>query len=413
MSDKRPSALDVGQFSPEFQLACLCCRVGNIERDQAQIARLLPLIDVPAFVDLVITRHRIGPLVHARLQQVDATLLPPGLMAPLAAEARRNAIKAMQAQRTLLLFERWFGEARIPWLAFKGCTTGLRYYGDAGLRHVNDHDVWVPAEHLAGARAVLSAHGLRWDPAETCWDLAQRGPRHRRFLMRHQFEESHRSAEHGKVELHWQLTDNPHLFRLQPEDLLQGGDRLATGGGTLPVMNDVDLLLYLCEHGGRHCWYRLKWLADLPQLLHHRAWDWPVVLQRAEAAGCTRSLLLGLALARDLFGWPVPAELAQRLHPSLAQRMLCSTVAMGLAAPANWWSEPHALPLRWHARWTLNRLLLLSHWRAGVDVLWRISLNPQDLRVLALPDRLFGLYRLLRPLLRGVRLWQVSRASRT
>ena len=343
--------------------------------------------------------------------ELGAEALASAAASPLAAEARHNALKAMQGLRTLLLFERWFGEAGIPWLTFKGCTTGLRYYGDAGQRHVNDHDVWVSPAQLDEARAVLSAHGLKWDPEETCWDLAERGPLHRRFLERHQFEETHRSAEHGKVELHWQLSDNPHLFRLQPEQLLLEGERLAAGDATLPVMNSVDLLLYICEHGGRHGWYRLKWLADLPRILDHCAWDWPAVLRRAEQAGCTRSLLLALALARDLFGWTIPAALTRHLRPLLAQRLLSRTVAIALGAPGVWWSEAYALPLRWHVSWTLSRLLLMGSWRAGVDVLWRISLNPHDLRVLALPDRLFPLYRLLRPLLRGVRRWRGARST--
>jgi hypothetical protein len=391
------------RFSPEFQLACACCRVRPNDADKAAIQRLLPQIDVPAFLQLVLRRHRIGPLTLNALKQVPAEWLPEGLMAPLTADAQANRHKAMRSVRTHVLLDRWFRAASIPWMPFKGISVALRYYGDVSLRQVNDLDIWVPQDRLEDARRVLGENGFAWDPCETAWDLADRGPRHRNYLVRYHYQERHHSADCGLIELHWQLTDNRHQFRLAPHELLIQSDVITMGGAELQLINDTDLLLYLCEHGSRHGWYRLKWLADLPQLLEQRTWNWEATLRRASEAGCQGSLLLGLSLARDLFGWSPPPVLAWQLRRRHSLRMQTGVVHFGLEAPHSWWSVPYALPLRWHLRLIASRVLLLGGWQALGTILWRYSLSPNDLRVAPLPDRWFFLYRLARPLLHGLR----------
>lgn len=355
-----------------------------------------------AFVDLVVVRHRIGPLVYANLKKLPAEALPPGLLTPLALEARANAIKALRSLRSHVLVSRSFEQAGVDWMAFKGISLALKYYGDVSLRQVNDQDLWVPAERLDDARAALARLGFAWNPAETGWDAASRGPRHRDYLMRYNIQEQHRSAELGCIELHWELTEASAFFNVVVPTLAARGEMLSVGGVSSRVMSRVDLLLYLFEHGGRHGWCRLKWLADLPQLLEREALDWPLVLARAEAMGCTPSLLLGLAMARDLLGWSPPAELAISLSRSWSLRLLSGAVRTGLleAHPPGSLPGPPGFRLFWRLQWSR---MLLGNLRATCSLLWRMSLSPYDLHVVALPDRCFFMYRLARPLLFGLR----------
>ena len=404
------SPCHISRFSPEFQLACACCRVTPSEGDWVSISRLLPQIDVPAFLDLVIKRHWIGPLVHSHFRRLPAESLPPGLMEALATEARRNAVRALRAVRTHVLLARWLAEARIEWVPFKGISVARPYYGDITLRHVNDLDVLVRPASLDGLRQVLSDHGFTWNPLLTNWDLAGRGPRHREFLMRFYIEELHSSADLGQIDVHWKLTEGAGFFNLSLDQVLEGGDRLALEGVDLRVMNPVDLLLYLCEHGGRHCWARLKWLADLPQLLEWQVWDWPAVMRRASDIRCTQSLVLALVLAQELFGWRAPAPLQRILREQRTMDMLCSIVRTALFTPNEVLSGADRLPLGWLLRSQLCRALL-GNWRAAYSVVWNLSLSPNDLRVVALPDRYFALYRIARPFLFAFRRLTVRKTS--
>jgi hypothetical protein len=363
-------------------------------------------VDGPAFLDLVLHRHRIGPLVLNALRQLPAGAVAPALLGALADAARANAVEAVRALRTHVLLHTWLGAAGIEWLPFKGITVALRYYGEISLRQVHDQDIWVPPAQLQAARAVLAARGFRRDTEHRPWDLAERGPNHARYLLETFFEEQHHSREHGFVELHWQLTGNRHQFNIGPPELLRRADRLDVGGRSLPVMNSVDLLLYLCEHGGRHGWYRLKWLADLPNLLEAESWHWPEVLQRARGAGCLPALLLGLLLANELFAWPLPAEVAAALRGRADLRWVAGRVRLALQAPGSLWAVP-AMPLVWHLRFIASSLLLCGNLRALALQLWRRTLSPKDLAVLALPDRWFWVYRLLHPVLL---VWRQRRA---
>lgn len=400
------SPCHLSRFSPEFQLACACCRVAPTAGDWVEIKRLLAMVDVPAFVSLVVTRHRIGSIVHSVLGQLPAPDLPANLMEPLTAAARHNAVKALQAQRTHIMLARWFAQAGIDWLPFKGLTVAQRYYGDLALRQVNDIDVWVPKSKLMQARSILEARGFRLDVAARHWDLAQRGPRHLDYLLRYYFEEQHYSREFGALELHWQVTGNSAQFSLAPETLLDRAETIQVGGVPMRVMSDVDLLLYLCEHGGRHGWYRLKWLADLPRLLAHRPWDWQQVFARARQAGSVRTLLLGLELCRDLFGWVPPEYVARELGSMRLLPAVCRTVRSALLAPNSIYEANAHLPFSWRLSDSARALMLSGSWRTVTAHLWRRSLSPKDLRVLAVPDRWFGLYYLLRPLLFVVRQWR-------
>lgn len=400
------SPCHISRFSTEFQLACACCRVALTTGDRAEIKRLLALVDVPAFVDLVVSRHRIGSIVHAVLGQLPASDLPPGLMELLSASARHNAVKALQAQRTHIMLARWFAQAGIDWLPFKGLTVAQRYYGDFALRQVNDLDVLVSKSKLMQARALLEARGFRLDAAAQHWDLAERGPRHRDYLMRYFHDATYCSREFGIIELHWKMTDNAGQFNVAPERLLHQADLIEMGGVSMRVMNDVDLLLYLCEHGGRHGWYRLKWLADLPRVLASRQWNWQWVFECARSAGSVQTLLLGLALCRDLFAWAPPVPVDKELRSMRLLPLMSRLVRYKLLAAADRFDHSVHLPLKWRLLDSLRAFPLSASWRTVAQHLWRRSLSPNDLRVLHLPDRWFGLYYLLRPILFTLRQWR-------
>jgi hypothetical protein len=68
-----------------------------------------------------------------------------------------------------------------------------------------------------------------------------------------------------------------------------------------------DLFLALCFHGAEHCWERLIWVCDLAEMMRtHREMDWEGLVGRAKRLGCSRILLLGLFLARNLLEADLP-----------------------------------------------------------------------------------------------------------
>jgi len=386
-------------MSTEMQLVCLCCRPVFTDADRQAIVELLGRVDLAAFARLAIDRHRVGPLVHAALQDLAPHVLPSECRALFAASARDNALQTLRAQRAHIKLATWFSEAGVDWMPFKGLVVAQRHYPRAELRHVNDIDVWVPTQQLERARQVLLSRGFRSLTGEPYDSLVRRGPRHRDFLAFYFHEEQYTHTELGTVELHWKLNSNPGLFTIPPETMRARGADVSFGAQTVRVMGDADLLLYLCEHGGRHGWGRLKWLVDLPRLLDSREWDWPQLFETARRAECLKTLALGLVLSRDLLGWQLPDPVQQELGRLHGLQLSESTVQYYLNAPVS----PNAPSWREHATFvfmqTAKTALLTTSALPLVHHLRRYALSPGDLHVLRLPDRCFWMYYVARPFL--------------
>ena len=71
-------------------------------------------------------------------------------------------------------------------------------------------------------------------------------------------------------------------------------------------MDPIDQLLYLCNHGGFHAWFRAKWLGDIARIHAEGQVDWQAVLVRAGNIGQEKPLLACLKLLHIVHGLPLP-----------------------------------------------------------------------------------------------------------
>ena len=84
----------------------------------------------------------------------------------------------------------------------------------------------------------------------------------------------------------------------------------ALEGGGEGRLEREETLVMLCAHGTKHLWHQLKWLADVDRVLRNGPpLNWQRVLFVARHAAATRGLLLGLQLARRVFGTPLDEEM--------------------------------------------------------------------------------------------------------
>ena len=90
-------------------------------------------------------------------------------------------------------------------------------------------------------------------------------------------------------------------------------------------MSPDDLLLVLCVHGAKHQFEMLKWVCDVAECLRAQrdAIDWARLHERSAALHAGRMVGLGLGLAHELLGAPLPADVARRIR---ADRLLASLV---------------------------------------------------------------------------------------
>jgi len=153
-----------------------------------------------------------------------------------------------------------------------------------------------------------------------------------------------------------------------------------------------DLLLSLCVHGTKHLWERLSWITDIAQLLEvHPRLNWASLLERARRTGTERMLLLGLFVAHELLGAPLPEQVAARMQTDPEIVPLANRIYAGLFAGAD---DKGGM-----SGYFLFQLKARRRLRDKFNYCrYVISPTEEDLTMLTLPAPLSFIYYVLRPL---------------
>ena len=336
-------------------------------------------------------RHGVDPMLHRSLSGLDDGAVPTAVRDAL--RARGEGVLAYNLHRLRVLLEvvEVLESEAIPALSVKGPVLADRYYENVGLRRFADLDLLVPRPALRRADALLRDRGFEPADERADGELTQR--------IEDQVGVDLVRPEDGvRVELHWAFLNESFAFPLDPEAARARAEQHHVGGQSVRVLSDEDLLLYLCAHGTKHHWARLKWVCDVAEVCRGASGvDWERLGDRAGRLDVDRVLLLGLRLARRWLGAPVPEGLRDRLHGEPALSALVRQVEAawlftkeGLDRTPRW--DQLAFFLRTRRRWR-NRWPLLREYGG-------LALTPtgKDRAVLDLPPSASFLYYVIRPL---------------
>jgi hypothetical protein len=162
-------------------------------------------------------------------------------------------------------------------------------------------------------------------------------------------------------------------------------------GRRVTTFSIEDTLVMLCVHGSKHFWERLLWILDVAQLVRIQKVDWTLLKAIAAELDSTRVVLLGLYLAHDWFGSPLPAQLREEIRRDGAIRELAEKVGeqfAGISGPTVG-VVPRAL----------LRIRMRDGIAQGLRHTWRLALSPteSDRQKVNLPLWLTPFYILVRP----------------
>lgn len=362
----------VSNSARQFLVDCLRA---YLAREAAPLSTSLDETDGEALLELA-AFHRVAPLLHKSLREAAPQNMPPNLEAYVRSASSRGLLLTSELLR---LLKRWEA-AGVQAIPFKGPALAASLYGDPALRHFDDLDVLVRPQDFTAAKQVVFALG--YQPKE-----------------RHKFHESFVLARGNSeivVELHWNIMDEDFPMRLDIDGIWKRRAAFALGGAKTTTLAPEDLLLFLCVHGSRHLWLRLQWLCDVAQLLKRNpALDWAQVMERAKIARGQRMLYLGIFLANDLLGAPLPPGIEQTVHHDLHTAELARQVKWRL------FEGPLQLFKPWKSMNFKVQLIDRARDRFGYSPrYWLKSLTTptrDDRSSVSLPKPLSPLYYLIRP----------------
>jgi Uncharacterised nucleotidyltransferase len=302
---------------PEFALLRACARWPSDENAAREIRRCVAApLDWERFLTSV-SRHRLTSLAFHALHTRDRCV-PPRIMERLSGAARSETRRTMRRIAETARLIDVLSRAGIGALVLKGPALSIIAFGDPFRRDSRDIDLVVGAEYLDGADAILRSEGYERKKPEPGMSPRQLA-RYRQWVHEFFYYSPDRKLI---VEVKDRVDPMMSVPLADLEEHLRSPKTVDVGGVQLPTLPDVDHFLYLCAHGTRHAWFRLKWVADIAAMVRLKSLDLEVVGTRALELDLERCLSTALLLAQELMDAPICEALLARARSDSRVRRL-------------------------------------------------------------------------------------------
>ena len=330
------------------------------------------------------SENGIAPLLYRHLNAICPESVPKTTLDQLRDDFNDNSRRNLFLTRELLNLLTLFETHQIAAIPFKGPVLAASVYKNLALREFSDLDLIIHKQYVAKARELLISHGYR--PQFDLNDSQEAA-----FVRSYSAQCFERDDGKVVVDLHWTMTSRDFGFPLEPECLWEQLEPISLAEKEVLTLSPENLLLFLCVHGGKHCWERLGWICDIAELIRIRnAMDWRAVMDQARALKSERMLFLGLYLASDLLEAPLPEEIRARVYSDPAVRSLATQIGERLFHEVS----PGVLE-----NWRFQ-VRIRDRWRDGCRYCFGLVMTPTGLEMtlMPLPAFLFPLYYVLRPM---------------
>jgi len=371
---------------PEKQLL-VCCARAQITPEIATTIR--KILAGPVDWDYLLweaEENSITPLLERHLTAIAPGAAPPAVQEQLKKTCRANTVRCLYLTAELINILRLFQVQNIPIIPYKGPVLAAQAYGDVALREFEDLDIILRQSDIPKAHEIIVSLGYK---PKFDWILS---PGAAASLVPGEYNYRD-EARRAMVELHTEITLRHFPTKPDLDAFIRDLAPVKLSDRGVLTFTAEDLLPMLCIHGSKDFWERLSWIADVNELMQsHPALDWDRVLQFARPLQATRMLNLGLALASNVLGAALPAEVSARVQADrVAGEVAAEVRARLLARPFRTLDAAG----RFHFR---RRMLVekLAGWRYAM----RLAVVPSedDWQMVRLPGALAPLYIALRPL---------------
>ena len=256
----------------------------------------------------LVHRHRVGGLVRAGLEQFSAICPPSEVVAWLDDQISANAVSYLRWVKVTRDLTAAFAEQDIACVSLKGAGIAARYYREPSQREMIDVDLLVPPESYEAAERIVASQGFdRFFPS---FDIS--GQRKAAFMALHNAFAYVRRSDGAQIDLHWRMVQNPAMMPLLDNAWAGMVENLDIAGQRLPMLEPATHFVYVCVHGIKSGWARLKWLADVDRMTRglsdHEAEE---AAAQFRTHGLETVAGASFALSHRILGTPIPDVFAQ------------------------------------------------------------------------------------------------------
>lgn len=326
--------------------------------------------------------HGLLPLLASHVISQAADLVSPLVLNRLRAELLTNRQSNLYLAHQLMRVLSRLKLAGIEALAFKGPVLAQLAYGDLGLRPAGDLDILIHPKDFQRAAEILGELAYKMEPQLT------RAQEQSQFRYDCEIPFVHEDA-FSVVDLHWGISPKTFPLTLTTDDFFTNRKTVCLAGHSIETFGDEDSAFYLSVHLAKHYFLRLERITALAELIRSNSnLSWPSVRARARNAKAERIVCLALMLVESLYGVPIPSAFAD-----LAASSDLKDALIRIRANLTNLTMPNQLEkFRWHLRFLPARDAYLS--------LVRAAFVPTigDWQTFSVPDALYPIYYLLRPL---------------
>lgn len=311
LADAGVSMSDSKALPPEMELLVILSKPVIEATDRARCADLANTsgFSWTHFIEAA-TFHGMRPVVIKNITKSFPDLMPEHekeLLLKWALQARKKTLEQLWLFRSI---SQRFVEERIECLLLKGPAMAELAYGSIFMREFVDFDVFVQ-KNKAG-RAIALLHEIGFEPMAAPAVLP---PVRELLKLCHAISLRNDRLE---IDLHWELQP-ARALPIRPQMIEDNLFELKTFGTQIPTISPELSLIVGCVHASSGHWNKLCWTADVAHMATRVNLDWNKVATLARELRVTRSVLLGLELARRLMNVQLPAQFADEDASGLAE----------------------------------------------------------------------------------------------
>jgi len=330
-------------------------------------------------------RHRIRPLIIEYFDEFKQ-ILDEKELDHLKKICQPFVMRQMNLTKVTFRILELFKQEGIPVISFKGPILSKKLFDSYTSRESIDLDFLIHPDDLSKADLILKKENFKSDLEISGWkDWNLKCLKKIAADIPYQ-----RISDRINLELHWRFFKQSAIYPKSCTEVFFDTKKSDLRIAEVTALKDEDELLYLCIHGTKHSWFRIKWLLDIRQILIHSGNEinWQQISEIAKSNNNYSALVSSLFLVHLIFNVPLPKlfKLKEFSDEKIINQM---EDAIHAFVNDNLFHDPNNL---------INQVQKFNYgYRELKDFLWNILLSKHDIILINLPPSLFWLYFPLRP----------------